>query len=83
MFLSDVKTLPSFSMGDITYRFELEEPSDDNEVIKTARRRIGETPGVMKKAKRELVNLLKSNMKYIFRIRTLRLPKPVISFCVA
>jgi hypothetical protein len=63
MFLSDVRTLPILTTGDFTYRYELEEPPNDDAVMNAARRQMGETPEVMEKAKKELIHVLRSKRK--------------------
>jgi len=60
VFLSEVKKLPILEFGNMTYRVEYEEPSDDDEIIRTARKEIGETKEVIETAKKELVELLES-----------------------
>lgn len=57
IFLSDLKELPTLTIGDLTIRLETEEPS--TELKEIARKELRETSEVVESAKKELIELLK------------------------
>ena len=57
MFLSDMKELPTLTIGDLTISLETEEPS--TELKEMARKELRETPEVVEAAQKELIELLK------------------------
>lgn len=59
IFLSDLKELPTLTIGDLTIRLETEEPS--TELKEIARKELRETPEVVEAAKKELIELLKAD----------------------
>lgn len=58
-FLSDLKELPTLTIGDLTIRLETEEPSPELKEI--ARKELRETPEIVEAAKEELRNLLRED----------------------
>lgn len=59
IFLSNLKELPSLTVGDFTIRLETEDPSPELKEI--ARKELRETPEVVEAAKQELRELLKAD----------------------
>lgn len=60
IFLSDLKELPTLTIGDLSIRLETEEPSAELKEI--ARKELRETPEVVEAAKKELKELLKGKL---------------------
>ena len=62
VFLSELKKLPELKDGAETIRLDVEEPTDDHEELKKARKEIGE-PDKVEPAKKDLIARLQGRMR--------------------